>query len=230
MLPGFAPPALALDPHQPGAVARVHGQRDERRSDNTRIDGVSTAHIQLPHVVSYIPTSNRSRRSTSSPNSMERNRASPAGGPSTCRPGADPTHPRIAFEHYTDQHLKAWPMRFGDAALNTRRQAGGELQPIRRHHRRPHQKNKAFFFVSYESTRDHRTVDRTVTVPTRAMLKGDLSCLRPRSTILCRAIPDGSGRTQFRVLPGDPNYGLCKTARTRTASTSFRRPGWTRSP
>ena len=34
MLPGFAPPdQLALDPDQPGALAGVHGQRDERRPE-----------------------------------------------------------------------------------------------------------------------------------------------------------------------------------------------------
>lgn len=72
--------------------------------------------------------------------------------------------------------------------------------------------NKAFYFVSYESTADHKVVDRTVSVPLPAMLRGDLS----RSTTAIydplSGNADGSGRTQFRVLPGDPNYSLCNTA------------------
>ena len=39
----------------------------------------------------------------------------------------------------------------------------------------PIKKNKVFYFVSYESIRDHKAVDRTVTVPLPAMLRGDLS-------------------------------------------------------
>ena len=67
-----------------------------------------------------------------------------------------------AFEYYTDQHLKAWPMRFDDAALNTGdkpkqsySQYGGTVGG-------PIKSNKVFYFLSYESTRDHKTVDRTV--------------------------------------------------------------------
>jgi len=116
------------------------------------------------------------------------------------------------FEYFSNQDLKAWPMRFGDAALNTGKkpeasynQYGGTLggRIVQ---------NKAFFFVSYEGTRDHRVVDTTVTVPTPAMLRGDFSGSDSPIYDPLSGNANGTGRTQFQVFPGDPNYGLCKTA------------------
>ena len=79
------------------------------------------------------------------------------------------------FEYHTDNHLKAWPMRFGDADLNTGNKPklvyneyGGAVGG-------PIKKNKLFYFVSYEGTGDHRNVQTFATVPLPAMLKGDLS-------------------------------------------------------
>src|SRR5690348_4940760 len=55
MLPGFAPPANSHSiPTNPARSLEfsVNGTSDDQ--NNTRIDGVSTANIQLPHVASYI--------------------------------------------------------------------------------------------------------------------------------------------------------------------------------
>ena len=57
MLPGFAPPINSHSiPTNPARSLEftVNGTSDDQ--NNTRIDGVSTTHVQLPHVVSYIPT------------------------------------------------------------------------------------------------------------------------------------------------------------------------------
>ena len=118
-----------------------------------------------------------------------------------------------AFEYHTDQHLKAWPMMFDDAALNTGNkpkliynQYGGTVGG-------PIKKDKVFYFASYEGTGDHRTVQRTVTVPTPAMKKGDFSeSTTPIYDYTTGNPQNGTGRTQFSVSPGDPNYALCNTA------------------
>ena len=63
MLPGFAPPANSHSiPTNPARSLEfsVNGTSDD--PNNTRIDGVSTAHVQLPHVVSYIATLDPSRK------------------------------------------------------------------------------------------------------------------------------------------------------------------------
>ena len=72
--------------------------------------------------------------------------------------------------------------------------------------------NKVFFFVSYEGTRDHRVVDTTVTIPTPAMLRGDFQGSDSPIYDPLSGNADGTGRTQFQVFPGDPNYALCNTA------------------
>ena len=100
-------------------------------------------------------------------------------------------------------------MRFDDAALNTGKKPKQSYNEFGGTVGGPLKKNKAFFFVSYESIRDHKTVDNTVSVPLPAMLKGDLSLSPTPIYDPLSGNPDGTGRTQFRVLPGDANYSLC---------------------
>ncbi len=215
MLPGIAPPSNSHSiPTNPARSLEftVNGTSDDQ--NNTRIDGVSTAHVQLPHVVSYIPTLESIDEVNVVTNSMDAEQGL-AGGAAVnvqTRSGSNAFH-GSAFEYFTDQHLKAWPMRFDDAALNTGDKPQASYNQFGATLGGPIKKNKAFFFVSYESTRDHRTVDRTVSVPTVAMLRGDLSASPTPIYDPLSGRPDGSGRTQFRVFPGDPNYALCDTTK-----------------
>jgi hypothetical protein len=55
-LPGFSPPVNSHSiPTNPSRALEfnVNGTSDDQ--NNTRIDGVSATHVQLPHVVAYIP-------------------------------------------------------------------------------------------------------------------------------------------------------------------------------
>jgi len=177
MLPGFAPPINSHSiPTNPARSLEftVNGTSDDQ--NNTRIDGVSTTHIQLPHVVSYVPTLESIQEVNIVTNSMDAEQGL-AGGAAVnvqTRSGSNAVH-GSAFGYYTDEHLKAWPMRFDDAALNTGNKPNQSYNESGGTVGGPIQKNKAFYFVSYESTRDHKTVDRTVSVPMPAMLRGDLS-------------------------------------------------------
>jgi hypothetical protein len=214
MLPGFAPPINSHSiPTNPARSLEftVNGTSDDQ--NNTRIDGVSTTHIQLPHVVSYVPTLESIQEVNIVTNSMDAEQGL-AGGAAVnvqTRSGSNAIH-GSAFGYYTDEHLKAWPMRFDDAALNTGKKPNQSYNESGGTVGGPIQKNKAFYFVSYESTRDHKTVDRTVSVPMPAMLRGDLSLSPTPIYDPLSGNSDGSGRTQFRVLPGDANYSLCNTA------------------
>jgi hypothetical protein len=214
MLPGFAPPANSHSiPTNPSRSLQfsVNGTSDDQ--NNTRIDGVSTAHIQLPHVASYVPTLESIEEVNIVTSSMDAEQGLAGGAAINVQTKSGTNVLRgSGFEYFTNEHLKAWPMRFDDAALNTGDKpeasyhqfgatAGGALR-----------QNKAFFFVSYESTRDHRIVDNTVSVPLPAMLRGDLSGSPTPIYDPLSGNPDGSGRTQFHVSPGDPNYALCNTA------------------
>ena len=103
-------------------------------------------------------------------------------------------------------------MRFDDAALNTGDKPEASYHQFGGSAGGPIKKNKIFYFVSYESTRDHRVVDHTLTVPLPAMLRGDLQLSPSPIYDPLSGNPDGTGRTQFQVFPGDPNYALCNTA------------------
>ena len=105
------------------------------------------------------------------------------------------------FEYFTNQHLKAWPMRFDDAALNTGHKPDQSYNEFGGTVGGPIRKNKAFYFVSYESIRDHKAVSRTVSVPLPAMLKGDLS-LSPDADL--RSALGKCGRHRTNAVPGIP--------------------------
>src|SRR3954449_1202853 len=214
MLPGFAPPANSHSiPTNPARSLEfsVNGTSDDQ--NNTRIDGVSTTHVQLPHVVSYIPTLESIQEVNVVTNSMDAEQGL-AGGAAvnvSTKSGTNALH-GSGFEYFTNQHLKAWPMRFDHAALNTGDKPKMSYDEFGGTAGGPIKKNKIFYFVSYESIRDHKTVDRTVSVPLPAMLRGDLQLSPSPIYDPLSGNADGTGRTQFQVFPGDPNCALCNTA------------------
>ena len=165
LLPGFAPPANSHSiPTNPARSLEftVNGTSDDQ--NNTRIDGVSTANIQLPHVVSYIPTLESIQEVNVVTNSFNAEQGL-AGGSAInvqTRSGSNAIH-GSGFEYFTNQHLKAWPMRFDDAALNTGPKPDLSYNEFGGTVGGPIKKNKVFYFVSYESIRDHKAVDKTVT-------------------------------------------------------------------
>ena len=59
-------------------------------------------------------------------------------------------------------------------------------------------RNKLFFFASYEGTRDQQTLNRTVSVPTAALRRGDLSASPTPIYDPFTGNPNGSGRTAVR--------------------------------
>jgi hypothetical protein len=214
MLPGFAPPTNSHSiPTNPARSLEfsVNGTSDDQ--NNTRIDGVSTTHVQLPHVVSYIPTLESIQEVNVVTNSMDAEQGLAGGAAVNVSTKSGTNSIRgSGFEYFTNQNLKAWPMRFDDAALNTgdkpkmsNDEFGGTVGG-------PIKKNKVFYFVSYETIRDHRDVNKTVSVPLPAMLRGDLQLSPTAVYDPLSGNADGTGRTQFQVFPGDPNYALCNTA------------------
>jgi len=214
-LPGFSPPQNSHSiPTNPSRSLEftVNGTSDN--ANNTRIDGVSTTHVQLPHIASYVPTLESIQEVNVVTSSMDAEQGL-AGGAAInvqTRSGTNEIH-GSAFEYHTDNYLKAWPMRFDDAALNT----GNKPKQVYNEYGGtvggPIVKNKAFYFVSYEGTADHRNVQTFATVPLPAMLKGDLSAsTTPVYDPLSGDPNTGMNRTQFAVAPGDPNYQYCNTA------------------
>jgi hypothetical protein len=178
-LPGFSPPAnshsIPTNPSRSLEFA-VNGTSDNQ--NNTRIDGVSTYNIQLPHVSSYVPTLESIQEVNIVTNSFDAEQGF-AGGAAInvqTKSGGNQIHGSL-FEYNSNNHLKAWPMEFDNAGANVGNkpkaiynQYGGSVGG-------PIKKDKLFYFVSFEGTGDHRAVQRRVTIPTPEARAGDLSAL-----------------------------------------------------
>ena len=177
-LPGFSPPvnshSIPTNPSRSLEFA-VNGTSDNQ--NNTRIDGVSTYNIQLPHVASYVPTLESIQEVNVVTNSFDAEQGF-AGGAAInvqTKSGGNQMHASL-FEYNSNNHLKAWPMEFdaapdanvGNKPKTIYNQYGGSIGG-------PIKKDKLFYFVSYEGTGDHRGVQRRVTVPSAAMKQGDFS-------------------------------------------------------
>jgi hypothetical protein len=214
-LPGFSSPVNSHSiPTNPSRALEfnVNGTSDEQ--NNTRIDGVSTTHVQLPHVVAYIPALESIQEVNVVTNSFDAEQGL-AGGAAInvqIKSGTNQIH-GSAFEYHSDQHLKAWPesVPSGQSAEPklVYNQFGGTVGG-------PIKKDKLFYFASYEGSYDYRNVQRKATVPTAAMKAGDFSEFLSQGIIVYNPYTDNTGTTladpgqrQPMMAPGDPR---CNTA------------------
>ncbi|MFB3920612.1 MAG: TonB-dependent receptor domain-containing protein [Terriglobia bacterium] len=178
-LPGFSKPVNSHSiPTNPAISLEFNVNGTSDNQNNTRIDGVSTYNIQLPHVTSYVPTLESIQEVNVATNSFDAEQGF-AGGAAInvqTKSGGNQMHGSL-FEYHTNNHLKAWPMEFDNAGANVGNkpkliynQYGGSLGG-------PIVKDKLFYFASYEGTGNHRGVQRRVTIPTPEARAGDLSAL-----------------------------------------------------
>ncbi|PYU96563.1 MAG: hypothetical protein DMG25_01590, partial [Acidobacteria bacterium] len=190
-LPGFSPPVNSHSiPTNPSRSLEFNVNGTSDNQNNTRIDGVSTYNIQLPHVTSYVPTLESIQEVNVVTNSFDAEQGF-AGGAAInvqTRSGGNQIHGSL-FEYNSNNHLKAWPMEFDNASVNTGNkpktiynQYGGSVGG-------PIKKDKLFYFASYEGTGDHRGVQRRVTVPSAAMKAGDFSSVLG-DPVCSKAAPD----------------------------------------
>jgi hypothetical protein len=209
-LPGFAPPFNSHSiPTNPSRSLEFHVNGTSDDQNNTRIDGVSSTTVQLPHIVSYIPAleSIQEVNVVTSSFDAEQGLAGGAAINVQIKSGSNQVHGSL-FEYHTNQHLKAWPQEVPPGEVNKPKaiynQGGGTIGG-------PIKKDKLFYFVSYEGTWDHRNVQRKkVTVPTDAMKAGDFSQFLP-DYVMYNPYTDNTGTTladpsqrQPLAAPGDP--------------------------
>src|SRR5437763_12738130 len=111
-LPGFSPPVNSHSiPTNPSRALEfnVNGTSDDQ--NNTRIDGVSATHVQLPHVVSYIPALESIQEVNVVTNSFDAEQGLAGGAVINVqiKSGTNDLH-GSAFEYHSNNHLKAWPL------------------------------------------------------------------------------------------------------------------------
>jgi Carboxypeptidase regulatory-like domain/TonB dependent receptor len=210
-LPGFTPPADAHSiPSNPSRalVFNVNGASDS--SNNTRIDGVSTTNIWLPHVAAYVPALESLETVNVVTNSFDAEQGLAGGSAINVQIKSGTNVLRASgFEYYTNEQMRE--LNYFAPAGTTKgdwayHQYGATLGgPIRR--------NKLFYFGSYEGTRDKQNATRTISVPTEALRRGDLSAAVNPIYDPATGTASGAGRIAF---PGNiiPDNRIDPTART----------------
>jgi hypothetical protein len=159
-----------------------------RSNNNTRIDGASSTSVWLPHMTAYNPAIEAVEQVNVVTNSFDAEQGL-AGGAAinlTIKSGTNDIH-GSAFEYHTNQHVMAYPWSSDRTSAKPKfiyNQYGGTIGG-------PIKKNKLFYFVSYEGTREAQYAQRIVNVPSPAMKTGDLSGLL--STSGCSAGAYGMG-------------------------------------
>src|SRR5262245_21212563 len=203
VLPGFTPPAEAHSvPSNPSRALVFNVNGASRSSNNIRIDGVSTTNIWLPHVAAYVPALESLETVNVVTSSFDAEQGLAGGSAINAQIKSGTNNFRgSAFEYHTNEDLRtrnyfAPPgTPKGEWKYN---QYGGTLGgPISR--------NKLFFFASYEGTRDEQMLNRTVSVPTAALRRGDLSAAPNPIYDPFTGNANGSGRTAFQgnIIPAD---------------------------
>jgi hypothetical protein len=202
-LPGFTPPADAHSvPSNPSRALTFNVNGASASTNNTRIDGVSTTNIWLPHVVAYVPALESLETVNVVTNSFDAEQGLAGGAAINVQIKSGTNQLRgSAFEYHTNEALRSLPYFAppgtpkGEWRYN---QFGGTVGgPIVR--------NRLFYFVSYENTRDRQNVSNFYSVPTEALRRGDFSASVNPIFDPMTGTPDGFGRTPFpgNVIPAD---------------------------
>jgi hypothetical protein len=195
VLPGFTPPAEAHSvPSNPSRALVFNVNGASRSSNNIRIDGVSTTNIWLPHVAAYVPALESLEAVNVVTSSFDAEQGLAGGSAINVQIKSGTNDIRgSAFEYFTNEQLRTQNYFAppgtpkGDWSYN---QYGGTLGG-------PFVRNKLFYFVSYEGTRDKQMLSRTASVPTEALRRGDFSASPTAIYDPLTGNPNGSGRSAF---------------------------------
>ena len=201
VLPGFTPPAEAHSvPANPSRALVFNVNGASRSSNNIRIDGVSTSNVWLPHVAAYVPALESLETVNVVTNSFDAEQGLAGGSAINLQIKSGTNNLQgSSFGYYTNDKLRSQnyfaPPRT-PKGLWRYNQYGGTLGgPIVR--------NSLFYFASYEATRDRQMLNRTVSVPTEAVRRGDLRASSAPIYDPLTGTPSGANRTPFpnNIIP-----------------------------
>ncbi|HEY3135929.1 MAG TPA: TonB-dependent receptor [Blastocatellia bacterium] len=194
-LPGFNIPTEAHSvPTNPSRSLRFNVNGVSASINNTRIDGASSTNPWLPHITAYVPSLEAIEvvNVVTSSYDAEQGLAGGAVVNVQIKSGTNQFH-GSAFEYWSNKILKArnyfTPVGVEKGAFNYNQYGGTIGGPIKR--------NKLFFFVSYEGTKDYEAAFRTGSVPTAALRRGDFSASPNPIYDPTTGNADGSGRKAF---------------------------------
>ncbi len=209
-LPGFTPPADAHSiPSNPSRALTFNVNGASNQGNNTRIDGVSSTNIWLPHVVAYVPALESIETVNVVTNNFDAEQGLAGGAAISVQIKSGTNVVRgSAFEYHFNEKMRA--RSYFTPATQPKPpwqedQFGGTLGgPIRR--------NKVFYFASYEQTRQRREVPRIISVPTMEVRNGDFSNTGATIYDPRTGKSDGTGRSPFAgaVIPQERISAVAK--------------------
>ncbi len=201
MLPGFSPPTSQVSiPGNPtrSLLFNVNGTSGEGAV--TRIDGASSTNIWRPNAVAYVPAleSLESVNAVTDAFTAENGLAGGAVINVQMKSGTNSVH-GSAFEYYDSNATETRAFFLPPSQKNlplVENQFGGTIGG-------PIIKDKLFYFGSYEGTFWHSQGGGIVSIPTPAMVAGNLSASTTPIYDPGTGNPDGTGRTAFpgNVIP-----------------------------
>lgn len=194
LVPGTTPAALQNSiTDTPGRALAVNVNGGNANTNITRIDGAASVNVWLPHHVGYVTPSENVEvvNITTGAADAEQGMAGSSAITLVTKSGTNQIHGSL-FEFHDDQHLKA--RNFFQAPgtqkpLSIFNNYGGTIGG-------PIQKNKLFYFLSFDATGQRQASPGFYSVPTAAMKRGDFSGL---ATIYDpnTGAANGTGRTAF---------------------------------
>ena len=201
LVPGATPAAFQnsiTDTPQRALATNING--GNAQTNITRIDGATSVNVWLPHHVGYVAPEETIDvvNVTTTAADAEQGLAGSSAITVITKSGSNEIH-GSAFEFHDDQHLKA--RNFFQAPGTTKplsiyNDFGGTVGG-------PIKKNKLFYFLSYDGTRQRLSGPTPYTVPTSAFESGNFSAV---STVIYNPFTgnaDGTGRMPFagNVIP-----------------------------
>ena len=178
------------------------------QANNTRLDGATDSYPWLPVNVAYVPSPEAIETVSVSTNSFDAEQGA-AGGAAInviIKSGTNNLH-GVLFERNTNNDFDAINNAFsrpGRLAKNIQNQFGFAIGGPVWIPKIVHGKNKLFWFMDYESTRQSQFAsDPNLTLPTAAMRTGDFSATGTTIYDPLTGNADGTGRTPFsgNIIP-----------------------------
>ena len=200
-VPGVSPPvnqhSVSANPSR-GLTFNVNGA--SRNSNNVRIDGALANNVWLPHVTAYVPALDAIEQVSMVTASADAQQAM-AGGSAInvqIKSGTNQIHGSL-YEFHANNHIKAKPFFLPTNQGKPKyidNQFGGSIGG-------PIQRNKLFFFGSWEGTYNRQLGASFTTVPTAAIRSGNMSGSPNPIYDPATGAADGSGRTPFpgNIIP-----------------------------
>ncbi|MCC6262245.1 MAG: TonB-dependent receptor [Bryobacterales bacterium] len=195
ILPGFTPAqqtnSVAANPARSLAF-NVNGS--SRYGNNIKVDGVTTNGVWLPHITTYVPSLESIETVNVSTNSFDAEQGMAGGAAINLQIKSGTNELRGSmFEYHNNNATKAKPFFLPTGERNPKsimNQYGGTVGG-------PIVKNRVFFFVAYEGTKDRQTGTSFASVPTLGMRTGDMSGSTRPIYDPGTGNPNGSGRLAF---------------------------------